>query len=351
MMYIKKDIFGHVESTPVYSFTLVNDQGVEIHCINYGCVITKIVTPDQQGKYENIVLGFDNLDQYMTDSPFFGCVVGRVAGRISGAEFELNGHTYHLAKNENGNHIHGGLHGFDKVIWEASVTEKEDLIQVQFTYSSPNGEEGYPGNLDMKVTYTLNNENEFSIQYDGISDETTLLNMTNHSYFNLSGDLKRDVLNHSLTLKSDQYLELNNELLPTGKLVNVEGTVFDFREGRQIKTGVQSEDPQNQLAGGGYDHPFVLKENNNQEIILEDPESGRTMTVETDEVGVVVYTSNQLSDEGEVYGVSSRKHLGICLETQGLPDAINNPQFPSWVLEKDKPFTSVTKYQFGVVKS
>ncbi|MEK3888253.1 aldose epimerase family protein [Bacillus sp. FSL K6-3431] len=351
MLYVKKKLFGHIEDTPVYSFTLVNDQGISIQCINYGCIITKIITPDQYDNYENIVLGFDNLDEYISDSPFFGCVVGRVAGRIGGAEFTLNGKTYHLAKNENGNHIHGGVKGFDKVIWDAAIMEKEELVQVQFSYTSPDGEEGYPGNVDMKVTYTLNNENEFTIQYNGVSDETTLLNMTNHSYFNLSGDLKRDVMNHSLTIKSDQFLELNDELLPTGEFVDVEETTFDFRARRMIKTGIESNHPQNQLVGGGYDHPFVLKENNNKEIVLEDLESGRTMTVETDEVGVVVYTSNQLSNEGKVYGVPSRKYLGICLETQGLPDAVHHQQFPSWILEKDKTFSSATKYRFGVQKS
>lgn len=349
-MEIQRNLFGHLDNKPVHSFKLINDQGVEVHFLDYGCVITKIITPDQEGKYENIVLGFDHLDQYVSDSPFFGCVVGRVAGRISGAEFELNGRTYHLAKNENGNHIHGGLRGFDKVIWEAEVIEKEDLIEVQFSYKSPDGEEGYPGNLDMRVTYTLNNENEFFIRYDGISDETTLLNMTNHSYFNLSGDIKRDVLNHSLTLKSDQFLELNEELLPTGKFIDVEETAFDFREGRKIKTGVEESHPQNQLAGGGYDHPFLLRENNNKEIKLEDRESGRVMIVETDEIGVVVYTSNQLEPGIDIYGVPSRKHLGICLETQGLPDAIHHSNFPSWVLEKNNPFSSVTKYKFDVVK-
>jgi len=273
-----------------------------------------------------------------------------VAGRIGGAEFTLNGKTYTLAKNENDNHLHGGLKGFDKVIWDAETKENADEVSVKFSYMSPDGEEGYPGNLKMNVTYSLNNDNEFKIQYDGISDETTVLNVTNHSYFNLSGDIKRDILDHELILKSNQYLELQENLLPTGEFAEVDGTPFDFRQGRLIRSGAESEHPQNQLAGGGYDHPFVLSENRNEEIVLRDSDSGRQMIVETDEVGVVVYTSNQLAGDDPIYGVQPRKHLGICLETQGLPDAVHHENFPSWVLEKDKAHTSVTTFKFGIVE-
>ncbi len=340
--------FGSMKDEEVNEFTLMNDNGIELTCINYGCAITKIITSDQDGSKENIVLGYDSLEEYVNGSSFFGSVVGRVAGRIGNAEFELNGKNYTVAKNENGNHLHGGVKGFDKVIWNAAILESEELAQVQFTYLSPDGEEGYPGNLEMKVTYTLNNNNEFTILYEGISDEKTILNVSNHSYFNLSGDLKRDIQDHKLILKSDRFLDLQEDLLPTGKFVDVDNTTFDFREGRNIRAGVESNDVQNRLAGGGYDHPFVLNDNHNQEIMLEDPESGRTLTIETDEVGVIVYTASQLPEEGEVYGVPSRKYLGICLETQGLPDAVHHAEFPSWVLEKDTPFSSVTKYQFGV---
>ncbi|MBS4204872.1 aldose epimerase family protein [Lederbergia citrea] len=348
-MKVTKKLFGHLENAPVHAFTLATKQGTEVTCIDYGCIITKIMTPDKEGNYENIVLGYDQIEDYVNHSPYFGCVVGRVAGRIGGAAFELNEKTYSVAKNENGNHLHGGLKGFDKVIWDTSIKETEDEASVEFSYMSPDGEEGYPGNLTMKVTYTLTNDNEFTIHYEGKSDETTLLNATNHSYFNLSGDIKRDVLDHTLTLKSDKFLELNDELLPTGELINVEGTTFDFREGRKIRTGAESNDPQNQLAGGGYDHPFVLNANHNQEIVLEDQESGRKMTIETDEVAVVVYTSNQLSGDVEIYGAKPRPHLAVCLETQGFPDAVNHEDFPSWVLEKDEAFSSVTKYRFGVI--
>jgi len=349
-MNIRKEEFGKLEDATVYAYTLENDRGVKVACLDYGCTITKIITPDRNGKLENIVLGYDELEGYLNNSAYFGSVVGRVAGRIGGAEFTLNGNTYSLAKNENGNHLHGGVKGFDKVIWDVETEENAAEVSVKFSYVSPDGEEGYPGNLKMNVTYTLNKNNELSIQYEGISDETTLLNVTNHSYFNLSGDLKRDILDHELTLKSDQYLELQDDLLPTGKFADVEGTPFDFRQGRLIRSGAESDYPQNKLAGGGYDHPFVLNANRNEEIILKDPHSGRQMIVETDEVGVVVYTSNQLSGDDEIYGVIPRKYLGICLETQGLPDAIHHDHFPSWILEKDKPYSSVTTFKFSIVE-
>ena len=347
-MKVVKEEFGSKDNQTVFLFNLINNHGVEIGCINYGCIITKIITPDKDGNFENIVVGYDTLNEYEKDSYFLGAAIGRVAGRIKGGSFELDGHTYSLAQNENKNHLHGGIKGFNQVIWDAEIIESEQEAAVRFTYLSPNGEEGYPGNLKVSVTYTLNNKNEFSIHYSGISDEKTLLNMTNHSYFNLSGDLKRDILNHSLVIKSDKFLELNDELLPTGEMLDVKGTAFDFTSERIIQTGVISEHPQNKLAGEGYDHPFLLNTQHNNEIVLKDSESGRTLTIETDEVGVVVYSGNQMKSEGLIAGVPSRKYLGICLETQGLPDAIHHQQFPSWILEKEEEYSSKTIYRFGI---
>lgn len=348
-MKVTKSVFGYIGDTPVYSYTLTNKNGVEVTCIDYGCTITRMVTPDKDGNLENIVLGYDRLEDYLTDSPYFGCIVGRVAGRIADGRFTLNGQTYQLAQNENGNHIHGGEKGFSHQIWNSSYEEEINRASIKFTYLSPDGEEGYPGNVAMKVVYTLTNDNEFMIQYSAKSDETTILNVTNHSYFNLSGNLKRTVLDHTLKVKSDQFLELREDLIPTGRIIDVEGTPFDFREGQAIKAGVESDHPQNQLVGNGYDHPFILKQNHCEEIVLADPESGRTLTIETDEPSVVIYTANQLSGEKEIYGVKPQKYLGVCLETQGFPNAINEPEFPSWILEKNKPFSSVTKYYFGVM--
>lgn len=339
--------FAELDGQTVTSYTMINDHGMEVTAIDYGCTITKILVPDRNGLVENVVLGFDTLEEYQQYSPYFGAICGRHAGRIANAEFSLDGTTYQLAKNNGGNHLHGGLQGFDKVVWDTLVIDENDSLRLEFSYLSKDGEEGYPGNLQMKVTYTLTNENELVITYEGVSDQPTVLNVTNHSYFNLSGNLKRDILQHTLRLKSDQFLELNEELIPTGEILPVEGTVFDFRNGRKIVDGTETTDPQNVLVGNGYDHPFLLAENGNKEIQLYDEESGRGLVIETDQPAVVLYTGNMLGEDFSVRGVPSRNHLGLCLETQGPPDSPNHPHFPTSILEKGEKYKSVTKYKFS----
>lgn len=350
-MKIIDEKFGEINNQQIIAYTFANDHGIEVSCINYGCIITKIITPDLKGNSENIVLGFDCVDDYIEYSPYFGSVIGRVAGRIKDASFELEGKTYELLKNENNNHLHGGNKGFHNVIWNAAYIQEDHEVGVEFSYMSPDGEEGYPGSLQVKVSYTLNNDNELCIRYYGKSDKDTLLNLTNHTYFNLSGDAKRDILDHCLQLKSNQFLELNEELLPTGEILDVWNTPFDFQDGRRIREGVVLNHPQIELAGQGYDHPFLLTAHHNQEILLSDPENGRTLAIETDEPCVVLYTGNQLKDNFAIRGVPSRKYLGLCLETQGLPDAIHHSHFPSIVLRKEKEYLSFTKYTFGLNKS
>ncbi|WP_223589050.1 aldose epimerase family protein [Neobacillus bataviensis] len=345
-MKVIHESFGQIDHQTVLSFTLVNDNGVEVTAINYGCIITKIVVPDKNGNYENVVLGHDSLNDYLKDPYFLGAVVGRVGGRIKGGSFKLDGQSYTLAKNDGNNHLHGGIKGLDKVVWDAEVMEEG----VRFSYFSPDGDEGYPGNLHIQVTYTLNNNNEFTIHYASQTDKKTLLTVTNHAYFNLSGDLKRDIVNHTLTIKSDQFLELDQEFIPTGIFVDVKNTPFDFTSERIIETGIASDHPQNVLVGNGYDHPFLLKTNHDNEIVLKDPDSGRVLTIETDEAGVVVYSGNSLKTEGEFRGTPSGKHLGICLETQGMPEAIHHPYFPSIILDKDQQYSSKTVYKFGIEK-
>ncbi|HEU5139227.1 MAG TPA: aldose epimerase family protein [Bacillales bacterium] len=345
-MEILKERFGEVNGQTVSLFTMKNDKGMTLACLDYGCVITKILVPDRNGNVENVVLGFDSLDDYLQHSPYFGAVVGRVAGRIKQGRFELNGKSYELPQNENQNHIHGGPNGFSHVLWDAKVLEGENEARIEFSYKSPDGEEGYPGTVDMKVTYQLNNQNELVISYDGLTDQDTLLNVTNHSYFNLSGNLKRDVLDHKLLMRSQQFLELDGELLPTGQVKEVEDTPFDFREGRKLQSGPASSHPQNKLVGNGYDHPFLLSENQQKEIILTDEESGRKLVIETDQPSVVLYTGNQLQGDLQIRGTRSKKHLGVCLETQGPPDSIHHPQFQSAVLEKGKAYHSETSYWF-----
>jgi aldose 1-epimerase len=344
-MTVLQESFGQIGSQPVYSFTLKNDRGLTVTAINYGCIITEINVPDQEGNYENIVLGHDTIEEYLTDPYFLGAVVGRVAGRIKGASFELDGKTYTLAKNDHRNHLHGGVKGFDKVVWNSKILDDG----VQFSYLSRDGEEGYPGNVNIEVIYRLNNDNELWIQYSAQADQKTLFTVANHSYFNLSGNLKRDVLNHTLLLKSSRFLELDEEFLPTGSLLDVKDTPFDFTAGRTVKTGAQSDHPQNVLVGKGYDHPFLLDEKRDNEIVLKDPDSGRMLTVETDEPAVVVYSGNSLQAEGDFRGVPSRKYLGICLETQAYPDAIHHPHFPTMVLEKGEKHSSITRYKFGLI--
>ncbi|MCM3716384.1 galactose mutarotase [Alkalihalobacillus oceani] len=341
-MKVSERIFGKINGQTVKAFLLKNDNGMEVGCINYGCTITKIVVPDKHGRLENVVIGYETLEKYLDQTAFFGCVIGRVAGRIGNAEFELDGIVHRLAKNEGEHHLHGGKTGFDKVVWEARTEENADELKVIFTHESPNQTEGYPGRVSIKVTYHVNNKNELMISYRAVTDQKTIVNLTNHSYFNLSGNGQRDVLQHKLTLKSDRFLPLNESLLPTGEKLDVANTPFDFRTGRRLQDGVTSHHPQNQLAGGGYDHPFILSANHQEEIRLVDEESGRELIVETDEPCVVVYTANTIEED------RWKKHMGVCLETQHHPDAVHHADFPSILLEKDEEYRTATTYRFAV---
>lgn len=349
LMKSTKEHYGKIGSKEVTQYKLINDNGMEVSCINYGCIITSILTPDKEGNIENVVLGYDSISGYENDSYFLGTVVGRIAGRIKGASFELDGQSYTLAKNDGPNHLHGGIKGYNTVVWEAEAVEEAGSIGVQFTHTSPDGDEGYPGELKLTVTYLLSNNNELVIRYSGISDKKTIINMTNHSYFNLSGNYKSDILNHKLTIDADHVLELDEELLPTGVVADVLHTAFDFREGRLIKTGPESREAQISLAGDGYDHPFLLNKEKRDEILLVDEESGRTLTINTDEAGVVLYTGNQIDESDRFGDVPAKRYHGLCLETQGLPDAINQPDFPSWIIDANKEYKTTTTYRFGTL--
>ena len=346
-MKIETSYYGKVGGQDVTQFVLENDHGVQVVCINYGCIITKMMVPDRDGHFENIVLAFEDLENYIeNNTPYFGAVVGRVAGRIGRGEFQLEGRNYQLATNDNNNHLHGGLKGFHHTIWQAETLQTEEQAGLVFSYCSPDGEEGYPGELQMNIRYSLNNDNEFTIEYGAKCDQTTVLTVTNHSYFNLSGNAKRTILGHKLKINSDQYLPLNQELLPLGEMATVTDTPFDFREGRIIKEMMDFNHQQVKLAGG-YDHPFILNSHYNSDLVLTDEESGRQLTIHTDEVGVVLYTANSLTADFVVNGRRAEPYLGICLETQGLPDAVHHPAFPSIVLAKGEPYHKVTKYKFS----
>jgi aldose 1-epimerase len=345
-MEIVDRIFGSYEGESVIEYTLVNDYGMEVSCLNFGCVITKIIVPDRQGNFENVVLGFDNFEDYTEWSPYFGAVCGRVAGRIGGASFELEGKRYHLADNNYPNHLHGGKKGFHSVIWKTEIIEQDHTVGLKFFYHSPDGEEGYPGNLDTTVTYILNNKNELDITFEAKTDQKTLVNLTNHSYFNLSGNIKRDISEHILKLDSKGFLELRDDLIPTGKVMESRNTPFDFNHGRRLYSGLNSSHPQNVLVGNGYDHPIVLSQEGENKLILSDEESGRSLLVTTDQPCVVLYTGNFLEGPYSIAGVRSRKHLGVCLETQGFPDAIHHPELPSVVLNPEEVYHSKTVFRF-----
>jgi len=336
--------YGKYENQEVQAYTLKNDHGLSVTCIDYGCIITEILAPDRNGTKENVVLGFDNLDGYLGDQTYQGAIVGRIAGRIRGGEFELNGKTYPLDINENTNHIHGGVKGFSKVVWDSTLLKEESRIGVEFKYVSGDGEGGYPGSVEMTVAYFLTNNNEFMISAKGIPDADTILNITNHAYFNLSGNMKSDILDHELTINSSNFLELDREFLPTGKLLDVTGTVFDFRKGRKIADGPNSNDEQIALVGQGYDHPFLLDE---KLVTLHVEASGRILKVETNQSAVVVYTSNTM--EGfDLRGGKARPYLGVCLETQAPPDAIHHPNLPSTIAKTGEEYHWETKYTFSV---
>ncbi|WP_455661168.1 aldose epimerase family protein [Pradoshia sp.] len=345
-MEIKKESYGTVDGHEVIQFSFTTEKGMTMKCINYGCIITDLIVPGRNGNKDNVVLGFDTLEDYIKHSPFFGAIVGRVAGRIAGGSFTLNGDAYQLPKTQSGNTLHGGVKGFDKVVWDYEMVERGSAAGVEFTYISSDGEEGFPGNLQVKTTYLLDETGSLEISYEARSDQDTIVNLTNHSYFNLSGDLNKKILNHTLQLKSSSFLELGNDLIPTGEIIPVDGTPFDFRDKAAVSQGMHGENPQNKLAGGGYDHPFCLDRHFEEEIVLEDTESGRKLVVETDQPGVVIYTCNQYEGDYSIRGVKPHDHMAICLETQGYPDAIHKPHFPSIILKKDDMYKAVTRYSF-----
>lgn len=347
-MEISKHYFGEKEGQTVTRYTMKNDQGFQVSCLDYGCIITDIVTADKNGRLENVVLGFDTLEEYEKNSFYFGAVAGRFAGRIREGKFSIGGKRYQVSRNAMGQHLHGGERGFNAVIWQPEVNEEDGMASIEFSYRSPDGEEGYPGNLDMKVRYTVSDGNNgLTISYTAVSDQETLLNVTNHSYFNLSGNLKRTILDHELTLASKEFLELDQDLLPTGNVVPVDGTLFDFRNGRTIRPATLSEEEQHKLAGNGYDHPFLLMKDGRTPIVLKDAESGRRLSIDTTEPAVVLYTGNDIGGSYSIRGTAAQDYLGLCLETQGAPDSVNHPRFTSAVLRAEERFHSETTYTFS----
>jgi aldose 1-epimerase len=348
---IKKESFGSIrEGTPVDLYTLTNSHGVEARVTNYGGILVSLRVPDKNGKLADVVLGYDNVDGYLQNPAYFGAIVGRYVNRIANGLFTLDGVKYFLAKNNGPNSLHGGLKGFDKKIWQAEPLGKKRNVGVVFTYVSKDGEEGYPGNLKVKVRYTLTEDSKLVVEYDAVTDKATPVNLTNHSYFNLAGEGNGDVLGHELTLNADRFTTVVKSLIPTGELRPVKGTPLDFTKATAIGARINQNYEQLILAGG-YDHNFVINgKGGSLELAarVREPNSGRVMEVYTTEPGVQFYTGNFLDGtiagkQGHVY----KQHYGFCLETQHFPDSPNHSGFPSTILRPGQTFHSRTIYKFS----
>jgi len=357
MPFVTEAPFGTTpEGETVDVYTLTNAQGMAVRVMTYGGVILSLKVPDRDGHLDDVVLGYDDLDGYLRESPYFGALIGRYGNRIGGARFALDGATYALAANNGANHLHGGLRGFDKVVWDAESFATDDAVGVRLSRTSPDGEEGYPGNLSVEVTYTLTDANELSFAYRATTDAATPVNLTQHSYFNLAGDGSGDVLGHRLTLFADRYTPVDAGLIPTGELAPVEGTPFDFRTPHAIGARIGADHPQIAF-GGGYDHNFVLSRGDVApgELTLaarvEEPATGRTLEVRTTEPGIQFYSGNFL--DGSLVGkggVAYGHRFGFCLETQHFPDSPNQPAFPSTILRPGEEYRSLTVLRFGVTR-
>jgi len=331
-------------------FTLSNSSGVEVQAITYGAIIMSILVPDRNGKMDDVVLGYDTLDPYVRNPSYFGAIVGRYANRIANGRFTLDGKEYMLAANNRPNHLHGGVKGFDKQVWDAKAGDATGGATVHFMYRSADGEEGYPGTVNTTVTYTLTNKNELIVEYRASSDKATPFNLSQHSYFNFTG-ASRDVLDHEVTIFADRFTPTDATMIPTGELASVEATPFDFRKATKI--GARINDSNIQLRqGSGYDHNYVIQRQGAGLVPaarVVEPTTGRVMEVSTTEPGMQFYTANTLNAVGKA-GRAYQKYFAFCLETQHYPDSPNKPQFPSSIILPGTEFTSRTVYTFGVMK-
>ena len=351
---IKKESFGKTkDGQAVDLYTFSNASGMEVRAMTYGGIILSIKVPDRNGKFDDVTLGFDSLEPYLANSTFFGALVGRYGNRIGKARFKLDGKEYKLAVNNGPNALHGGLKGFDKVIWQAESFDKPEGVGVVFRYTSPDGEEGYPGTLQVLVTYTLTDKNELTLDYHATTDKATPVNLTNHAFFNLAGPGVRDILDHQMMINADNTTPVDSTLIPTGEIKSVEGTPFDFRKPTAIGARIDANDQQIKY-GPGYDHNFVLNrkgEGLSLAARVAEPTTGRVMEVSTTEPAVQFYTGNFLDGTltgkgGHVY----KRRYAFCLETQHFPDSPNKPSFPSTIVKPGETYTSKTVYAFSVEK-
>ena len=337
---ITKESWGNVDNDSVYLYTLTNAKGTVVKITNYGGIVTSFITEDKSGNKSNIVLGFDSLAGYLEKPPYFGALIGRYGNRIGDAKFTLDGKEYKLAANNGKNALHGGLKGFDKVVWTPTVMN-DTVPMLMLSYLSKDGEEGYPGNLKVMVHYTLTNDDELKIEYTATTDKATPVNLTNHSYFNLTGDVSNTILGHTLMIAADNYTPVDTTLIPTGEIKPVKGTPFDFTASKPIGRDIDS-------VPGGYDHNFVLnsKDGSMQKVaVLSDTVSGRTLEVYTTEPGLQFYTGNFLDGKFTVNGVAVKYRTALCLETQHFPDSPNKPDFPSTILQPGQEYHTTTIYK------
>jgi len=343
---IMKTPFGTADGKEVFLYTLTNTNGIVVKITNYGGIITSILMPDKNGKTGDIVLGFDSLTPYFSNTPYFGAIVGRYANRIAKGSFTLQGKTYKLAINNGNNALHGGIKGFDKVVWDATETRDSVSVGLVLTYLSKDGEEGYPGNLKVKATYKLNDRDELSFQVEATTDKPTPVNLCNHTYFNLT-EADTNILGHILTLDADLFTQVNAELIPTGNLLPVRGTPMDFNTSEEIGAGIDK-------VQGGYDHNYVLRKKSGKlstAAQVYEPKSGRQVEISTTQPGVQFYSGNFL--DGSIVGKNGKtyqKHYGLCLETQHFPDSPNQPAFPNTILKPGDLYSETTIYKFSVLK-
>jgi len=335
------------DGTPVEIYTLTNRKGIEARIMTYGATLVSLRLPERNGRFDDVNLGFDGLAGYLGTHPYFGVIVGRYANRIALGRFTLGGVTYMLARNNNGNSLHGGLRGFDKVVWKAEPVHGHGAVGVKLTYMSKDQEEGYPGNLAVTVVYALTDSDELKIAYEAVTDKATPVNLTNHAYWNLAGQGQGDVLGHVLELAADKYTSVDSaaNLIPTGEITDVRGTPLDFTAPHAIGERIARVE-------GGYDHNFVLRTGGGALALAArvlEPSSGRVLEIFTDQPGIQLYSGNFL--DGTVKGkggVAYQKHFGFCLETQHFPDSPNHPNFPSTILEPGKRYATVTVHKFSV---
>lgn len=348
MSYIEDELFGKLEDEEVFLFTLKNNNGIEVKIMNYGGIVVSLNVPDRFGNFADIVLGYDTFKEYLQDTSYFGAIVGRYANRICEGKFTLNGKMYQLPVNEGKNHLHGGIKGFNKVVWSAETLDTVNPA-IKLSYLSKDGEEGYPGNLSVLVKYTLTDANELKIDYQATTDKPTIINLSHHSYFNLNGAGNNSILDHELMINADYFTPINENLIPTGEIKAVENTVMDFRKPTAIGKRINENDEQLKF-GLGYDHNWVLNHydgNIRPAVQLYEPKSGRLMKVLTTEPGMQFYSGNFL--DGTITGKNNKRYEyrgAVVLEGQHFPDSPNHKNFPSVVLKPGEIYKQTTVYQF-----